>query len=72
MTVKVGVVSTTGCPHCKRAKGALKDKGIEYAEADLGTARDVLKEVKESTGQSTVPQVRQNLRARASLQEPCM
>lgn len=58
MTAKVGVVTTSGCPHCKRAKAALKEKGVEYAEADLGKARDILAKVKETTGQSTVPQVR--------------
>lgn len=58
MTASVGVVTTVGCPYCKKAKAALRDKGVEYAEADLGSARDVLAKVKETTGQGTVPQVR--------------
>lgn len=53
----VGVVTTVGCPYCKKAKAALKEKGVPYQEADLGSARDVLAKVKETTGQTTVPQV---------------
>jgi glutaredoxin len=57
MTAAVGVVTTIGCPYCKKAKAALKERGVEFAEADLGSARDVLAKVKETTGQTTVPQV---------------
>lgn len=53
----VGVVTTVGCPYCKKAKAALKAKGVQYQEAELGTARDILAQVKETTGQGTVPQV---------------
>ena len=60
MVAQVGVVTTIGCPYCKRAKAALKDRNVEYTEADLGTARDVLAKVKETTGQGTVPQVSQH------------
>lgn len=58
MAPTVGVVSTVGCPHCKKAKAALKEKGVLYQEADLASAREVLAKVKETTGQTTVPQVR--------------
>jgi glutaredoxin len=57
MTASVGVVTTIGCPYCKKAKAALRDKGVEYQEAELGRARDVLAKVKETTGKGTVPQV---------------
>lgn len=53
----VGIVTTVGCPYCKKAKAALAEQGIKYQEAELGTARDVLAKVKETTGQGTVPQV---------------
>lgn len=55
---KVGVVSTAGCPYCKKAKDALSKQGVEYAEAQLGGARDILAQVKQTTGQGTVPQAR--------------
>lgn len=58
MVPTVGVVSTIGCPHCKKAKAALKEKGVPYQEANLASAREVLAKVKETTGQTTVPQVR--------------
>ena len=54
----VGVVSTTGCPHCKRAKGSLTSLGVAFSEAQLDDALDVLAQVKQSTGQSSVPQAR--------------
>jgi Glutaredoxin len=57
MVARVGIVTTVGCPYCKKAKAALKDAGVEYDEAELGSARDVLAKVKETTSQSTVPQV---------------
>eukprot|EP00892_Ulva_mutabilis_P005886 jgi/Ulvmu1/366/UM001_0373.1 len=53
----VGVVTTVGCPYCKKAKAALKEQGVQYQEAELGTARDILAQVKETTGQGTVPQI---------------
>lgn len=53
----VGIVTTVGCPYCKKAKAALREKGVKYEEAELGTARDILAKVKETTGQGTVPQV---------------
>jgi glutaredoxin len=57
MAAQVGIVTTIGCPYCKKAKAALKEQGVQYAEAELGSARDVLAKVKETTGYATVPQV---------------
>mmetsp|Transcript_28430 Transcript_28430/g.80226 ORF Transcript_28430/g.80226 Transcript_28430/m.80226 type:complete len:603 (+) Transcript_28430:121-1929(+) len=57
MDVKVAVITTAGCPHCKRAKAALKEAGIQYREVDLEGALDVLAKVKSISGKSTVPQV---------------
>jgi glutaredoxin 3 len=57
MAPSVGVVTVLGCPYCKQAKAALTSKGIEYTEAELTNARDILAAVADITGQSTVPQV---------------
>lgn len=57
MAAQVGVVTTVGCPYCKKAKATLQEQGVQYAEAELGSARDVLAKVKETTGHTTVPQV---------------
>jgi glutaredoxin len=57
MAPSVGVITVLGCPYCKQAKAALSLKSIRYTEAELTNARDILDEVKATTGQSTVPQV---------------
>jgi glutaredoxin len=53
----VAVVTTAGCPHCKRAKLALSEAGLAYREVNLAGALDVLAELKSQTGKTTVPQV---------------
>ena len=54
----VAVLTTSGCPHCKRAKDALRAQGVGFEEVDLSTSLELLREVKALTGQGTVPQVR--------------
>uniref|UniRef100_A0A061R7D0 Duf547-domain-containing protein n=1 Tax=Tetraselmis sp. GSL018 TaxID=582737 RepID=A0A061R7D0_9CHLO len=54
---KVAVITTSGCPHCKRAKNLLKEAGIYFQEYNLGQAPDVLANVKKLTGKKTVPQI---------------
>jgi len=54
---QLAVVTTAGCPHCKRAKQALTEAGVEYREHNLAGALDVLAELKRATGKTTVPQV---------------
>lgn len=54
---KVAVLTTLGCPYCKRAKAALAAAGVPYEELDLTDQPEALALVKQLTGQSTVPQV---------------
>ncbi|KAK9830046.1 hypothetical protein WJX72_009394 [[Myrmecia] bisecta] len=56
-TAPVTVITTSGCPHCKRAKEALKEAGIPYEEVELSGNLNLLNKIKEATGRRTVPQV---------------
>lgn len=53
----VAIVTTEGCPYCRRAKAELTAANIPYTEYLLTNQIQVLKEVKAASGQSTVPQV---------------
>jgi glutaredoxin len=53
----VAVVTTKGCPYCRQAKADLSAAGIPYTEILITDQLDVLNKIKETTGQSTVPQV---------------
>eukprot|EP01026_Neomeris_dumetosa_P058715 TRINITY_DN5473_c1_g1_i6.p1 TRINITY_DN5473_c1_g1~~TRINITY_DN5473_c1_g1_i6.p1 ORF type:complete len:435 (-),score=62.29 TRINITY_DN5473_c1_g1_i6:153-1457(-) len=53
----VVVVTTKGCPYCKKAKALLKEEGVEYSELELSTDKGLLQRVKDFTGQRTVPQI---------------
>lgn len=53
----VAVVTTVGCPYCKKVKEALTRSGIEYFEIDMTDRGQVLGKCKELTGWGTVPQV---------------
>jgi len=57
-SAKVAVVTTAGCPYCKRVKAALREAEIDFQELDLSNKIEVLDSVKRASGQSTVPQVR--------------
>ncbi|KAL4422375.1 hypothetical protein ABPG75_008572 [Micractinium tetrahymenae] len=54
---QVAVITTQGCPYCKKAKAALVGAGIAFNEYDLGEQIEALTRVKAATGQSTVPQI---------------
>lgn len=52
----VAVISRVGCPHCKRAKDLLNERGIRYNEIEVG--RDIEQAAMRSlTGATSVPQV---------------
>lgn len=53
----VAVITTIGCPYCKKAKDALKKEGIEYEDIELSSDLELLGKIKKATGQTTVPQV---------------
>lgn len=71
---RVAVVTTAGCPHCKRAKKALGDSGIAFREVNLEGSLEVLGKIKKLTGRTTVPQVRWFISAAASAvsQQPAL
>lgn len=54
---RVAVVTTLGCPYCKKAKASLKTYNIDFEELDLAEQPETLKLIKQATGQATVPQV---------------
>lgn len=59
-TTKVVVFTTAGCPHCKRAKGVLKQENVAYAEVDVSGNTQLRQELQSITSQGTVPQVTAN------------
>ena len=54
---RVAVISTLGCPYCKKVKSALKVASIPFLEIDLSEHKGCLHEIKSLTGKFTVPQV---------------
>ncbi len=56
-SARVAVVSTTACPYCKAAKGALDAAGIAYATVDVSRDQGLRAQVKDLSGSKTVPQV---------------
>ena len=53
----VAVVTTAGCPYCKKVKDVLNQSGIGYVEVDMTDRGQFLEECKGLTGLGTVPQV---------------
>ena len=51
------ILTTLGCAFCRKTKAALNQAGVPYEEVDLSRQLEVLRRVKETTGQTTVPQV---------------
>ena len=51
------IFTTLGCAFCRKTKAALNQAGVPYKEVDLSRQLEVLRRVKETTGQTTVPQV---------------
>jgi len=52
---KVFIYSTPTCPHCKRAKDYLTQKGVPFTEYNVATDREKAREMIEKTGQMGVP-----------------
>lgn len=44
-----------GCPYCKRAEEALKEKGIKYKKIEVPPEKSERKMLKEVSGQDSVP-----------------
>lgn len=51
------VLTTLGCPYCRKTKQALSEAGLKYGAYDMSTNLAALKRVKETTGRNSVPQV---------------
>ena len=57
-TVVVAVVTTSSCPHCRRAKTAMTAAGIAFEEIDASSPDGiVLDAARQLSGMRTVPQV---------------
>ena len=52
---KVVLYSLPTCPHCKRAKEYLSQKGISYIDYDVAKDKERLKEMMQKSGQLGVP-----------------
>jgi glutaredoxin 3 len=55
---KVVMYTTSWCPYCARARRLLEDKGVAFAEIDLGGRPEARAEMlSRSGGCATVPQI---------------
>ncbi len=54
-TRKVVVYSTPTCPHCKKAKQFLTEKGIPYQDIDVASDKAARDEMMKKTGKMAVP-----------------
>ncbi len=55
---KVEIYTKFYCPYCVRAKGLLKDKGVEFEEFEISMGGAKRTEMLErSNGSTTVPQI---------------
>lgn len=57
MDKKIELYTWSYCPFCQNAKKLLDEKGYDYEETVLDDNEDRRKELKEETGQGTVPYV---------------
>lgn len=55
MDKKIIIYSTPTCPYCKKAKGYLQEKGIEYTDIDVSQNETAQKEMMEKSGTISVP-----------------
>ena len=53
----IQIYSLSNCPFCVRAKDLLTRKGLPFEEINLDGKDDELVELRERTGQRTVPQI---------------
>jgi glutaredoxin 3 len=54
---KVEVYTWSNCPFCVRAKDLLNRKGAQFEEINLDGKDNELAQLRERTGQRTVPQI---------------
>lgn len=52
---QVTIYTTTTCVYCNAAKAFFKEKGVAYAEYNVGTDVEKRKEMVEKSGQMGVP-----------------
>lgn len=52
----ISLITRAGCPHCARAKGMLKARGLSYEEIELNQ-RITTRSIQAITGRATTPQV---------------
>lgn len=57
LPARVTLFTKPGCPHCTRAKAALKNKGYAYEEIELGQNGLSYSSLTAVTGRGTTPQV---------------
>ena len=57
MSKKIEIYTWGHCPFCIRAKNLLDDKGMPFTEINLDGKDQELIELRERTGQRTVPQI---------------
>lgn len=55
--VEVTIYTWSFCPFCHKAKALLEEIGVEYDEHVLDDKKEELDELREKTGQRTVPQI---------------
>jgi len=53
----VKIYSKDYCPYCMKAKSLLGELGIQYKEIDVTHKPDVMREIAEKSGFTTVPQI---------------
>jgi glutaredoxin 3 len=54
---RIQVYTWANCPYCIRAKNLLSSKGLEFEEINLDGKEKELSELREKTGQRTIPQI---------------
>jgi len=53
----VKIYTTDVCPYCDKAKALLRKKGVEFEEVNVEDDREAMRQVIETTGRQTVPQI---------------
>lgn len=53
----VKIYTTNVCPYCDKAKALLRKKGVEFEEVNVEHDREAMRQVIETTGRQTVPQI---------------
>lgn len=57
MSKKIEIYTWGHCPYCIRAKNLLDEKGMPFTEVNLDGKDQELVDLRERTGQRTVPQI---------------